>query len=184
MSKNPEELDRQKATKFFKSKGIEARPLVERKNSKTPDFELYVAGKLWGYCELKSLLEGDWSGGLQNDPTYNTIRSKLHAACKQLVTINPEHKVPNIIFIINHHSHRGYPDLYRVLTGKFLPWENAEVVVYKYLKGLIDAGDTSVMDYIIWIDSNKGTVGFMVHSDSSYKDFLKEKISKKAYEKY
>lgn len=183
MSTNSDTVDKQNVIKFFQSKGIEARPLPELEDSKTPDFELYVAGKLWGYCELKSIFEADWSSGLRHDPTYNTIQSKLHASCKQLASMNPKQEVPNIIFIINHHPYRDYIDLHTVLTGEFLPG-NPEVADCRYLKRLINAGDMPVIDYIIWKNLDKDIICFTVNGDSPHKDILKEKISRKAYEKY
>jgi hypothetical protein len=48
--------DKQLTIEFFKRKGIEARPFLKTSDMSNPDFEIYIDGRLFAYCELKSIM--------------------------------------------------------------------------------------------------------------------------------
>lgn len=177
MLENTEKIDKEKVAEFFITKKIEARPISSHVKSKEPDFELYIGGKLWGYCELKSISKDNWTGGLRSDPTYNNIQNKIHESHKQLKAANPKHEFPNIICFINHHTYRGYIDLITVLTGKY-SLGNPDVTDFRYLKRLIARDAIDIIDCIIWMEKDN-KISFMFNSDSTFIDVLKEKIGSK-----
>lgn len=175
--------------KYFKEKGIEAR-LSSKTDTPNPDFELYFDDNLFAYCELKSIMPYELeipsnitSGQIyedeHHDPAFNTIQSKIHEACKQLRSVNPNHVLPNIIFFINHHHGRGIPDLRWVITGQ-VSREVLDVLDLRYLKRL--QKDLPVVDYFIWVDSFSNKAFYYFRSESSFKDNLREKISSKEWE--
>ena len=100
--------DKQLIIEFFKRKGIEARSFSNTSGIPNPDFELYIDGRLFAYCELKSIIPYELpssnlpSGQIfeveRNDPAFNNIQNKIHEAAKQLRSVNPNHDLPNIEF--------------------------------------------------------------------------------------
>lgn len=168
MAAEIEKKDKEKTQQFFKSMGLEAR-LISKGEVKTPDFGIYQNNNLFGYCELKSIMEEEWEGGGRNDPTYNRIQNKIHEAVKQLKTINPKHAVPNIIVIRNHEKHCGKPDLHTVLTGKFLSTQGEVDFDTRYRRGLLKNGDLSYSDLIVWMDNDSDLPHYYFLKESSYK---------------
>jgi len=175
--------DKELTIKFFKSKNIEARHFHKKTKGKKPDFELYFENHLFGYCELKSILDYEFSG-LHHDPTYNKIQNKVHEAAKQFHSVNPEHLNPNIIFFINHTKKVGWQDLRYVLTGQATPPNQpTEPIDLCYLNRLANKGDLTIIDYFIWADVFGTNISFVINSETKFTKELKENISSKAYEK-
>ena len=144
--------DKDLTINFFKSKQIEARHFPKVNEGKKADFELYLNNNLFGYCELKSIVEYDFVGERQ-DPTYNKIQSKVHKSAKQLESVNSSHSVPNIVFFINHTKNVGWQDLWYVLTGQATPPNQPTVPVdLRYFSRLKKKGDFDIIDYFIWKD--------------------------------
>ncbi len=175
-----EKKDKEKTSQFFKKLRLEAR-LISEGETKAPDFEIYQNNNLFGYCELKSVMEDDWMDGGRPDPTYNKIQNKIHEAVKQLKTINPAHTVPNIILIINHEEHCGSPDLHTVLTGKFLSTKGEIDFDHRYQVGLVKKGDLSQVDAIVWIDDKTDMPHFYFLEEGRFKQqFVMLPISQEA----
>jgi len=91
--------DKKLVINYFASKSIDAKHFPKRKEGKKPDFELYLEKNLFAFCELKSIVDYEFSG-LRHDPTYNKIQNKIHEAANQLKAANPEYTVPNIVFFM------------------------------------------------------------------------------------
>jgi hypothetical protein len=168
--------------KFFKAKNIEARHFSKKSKGKKADFELYSGNHIFGYCELKSILDYEFSG-LRHDPTYNKIQNKIHEAAKQFHSVNPNHLNPNIIFFINHTKKVGWQDLWYVLTGQVTPPNQpSEPIDVTYLLRLLKKDDLAIIDYFIWSDTFGENISFSINSDSHFTNELKERISSKLYE--
>ena len=175
--------DKELLIKFFMSKLLTAQHYDKKATGEKPDFTLYKDNNLFGFCELKSIVDYDFIG-LRNDSTFNKIQAKIHKASKQLNSVNQNHDFPNIVFIINHYKKVGYSDLWYVLTGQTSPPNQpSEPIDLRYLKRLLRKDDLSVIDFFIWANIVGDNISFMVNSDSSFKEILKENISSKAYEK-
>jgi hypothetical protein len=195
--------DKRLTIEYFERKGIEACLFPKTCGMpKNPDFELYIDGNLFAYCELKSiipyeLLSSDLPSGqicqvgFNNDPSFNNIQKKIHDASIQLKSANPNHDLPNILFFINHNRHRNVGDLKEVIG---VPLSNATEIpcpVYpKYRKGLLIKNDLSAVDYIIFVEfhDKKERVEAIVLDDYA-KDFIKnagkdEKWAKEAIWKH
>jgi|GEM_PF-3779662 len=176
-------VDKELTINFFRSKGIDAKHFPKRKEGKKPDFELYSENTLFAFCELKSIVDYDFYG-LRHDPTYNKIQNKIHEASKQLKAANPDHSIPNIIFFLNHTDKVGRADLWQVLTGQLMPPNHpSEIVDLTYLKRLWDKGDLVLIDYIIWVDTCKPIISYVINKDSEFSAVLKKNISSVAFEK-
>lgn len=175
--------DKNLAIKLFKLKNIEARHFPKKSKGKKADFELYLENYLFGYCELKSILDYEWQGE-RHDPTYNKIQSKIHQASKQFKSVNPHHSRPNLVFFVNHTNKVGWRDLWYVLTGQATPPnQSAEPIDLCYFNRLSKKGDLAITDYFIWADVFGHYVAYLVNSDSNFAQELKERICSEAYEK-
>ena len=174
--------DKKTTEQFFTSKGIDAQHFPKKSDGKSVDLELYVDDKLWGYCEIKSIVAYNFIGE-RSDPTYNKIQNKIHEASKQFIACNPNHEYPNILVFINHSERIGFPDLWLVLTGEYLPpTYHSEPIELRYLKRLDKTDDLSQIDYFVWIDHGANKIFYSINSNSSFIEFLKTKICSKAYE--
>lgn len=174
--------DKEITINFFQSKQIEARHFPKEKEGKKADFELYFKNNLFGYCELKSIVEYDFVGERQ-DSTYNKIQSKVHNSAKQLESVNSIHSVPNIVFFINHTKKVGCQDLWYVLTGQATPPSQPSVPIdLRYFSRLKEKGDFDIIDYFIWKNVFDNIIYFTINSSSKFATELKDTISSKAYE--
>ena len=154
-------LDKQFVIEFFRRKGIEVHLFPQSSVKSSPDFELYIDNDLFAYCELKSIVPckspssnlppGQTREEKINDgnASVNDIKKGIHGACKQLRSVNPDHKVPNIVFFINYNRLRNVGDLRDVIgveepngPGFFCPLYNK----------LIGKEDLEVVDCIIFLE--------------------------------
>jgi hypothetical protein len=99
----------------------------EMTKGKTPDFKLMKWSTLEGYCELKSPRD-DWVFELPDNtvatrksPTSNTLGRQIISAVEQFDAINPDHKLPNVLVLVNHARGRTRSDLHVALTGIPVP---------------------------------------------------------------
>jgi len=117
---------------FWKNKGFEVASFAknEMRDRKTPDFLLKRDGEEVALCEVKSFQRDAWleeqlkesapgelAGGLRPDPTFNRISNAVHTAFQQFESVNPDHRLLNFLFLINHDASARSEDLDRVLTG-------------------------------------------------------------------
>lgn len=175
--------DKELVISFFRSKNIEARRFPKKQTDKNPDLELLINGKRFGYCELKSIIERIVLGE-HSDPTFNKIQNKIHESTKQFISVNPDHRVPNILFFMNHHSHVEYQDLWYVLSGQITPpTQPSEPIDLRYLERRMRKDDLEKTDFIIWADKEGANVSFVINSESKFYNNLTKTISSKAYEK-
>jgi hypothetical protein len=175
--------DKELAIRYFLSKNIIAKHFSKKIQGKKPDFELYFENNLLGFCELKSIVEADFTGE-RPDPTYSKIQNKIHEATKQFANINPAHTDANVLFFINHSNTLGFQDLWYVLSGQVTPPNQpSEPIDLRYLKRLLKKDDLSKIDFIVWADLFKKRVSFTLNMDSKFTKTLKQKLSTKAFEK-
>jgi hypothetical protein len=168
--------DKELVVRFFKSKGIDARQLPKGKQGKKSDFLLYLGETVFAHCELKSILD--------YDPSYGKIQKKIHEASTQLRTANPDRKVPNIIFFINHTDKGTWRDLWYVLTGREgVPNQPAQSADGPPAKRLVQKGDLSAIDYIVWADAPGETLFYVINDRSQFSDTLGKNISSLSHEK-
>jgi hypothetical protein len=105
----------------------------EMAKGKTPDFKLMKGAELCGYCELKSPRD-DWIFEFPDDikpgesftemrpsPTSNNLARQIISAAEQFDAINPDHKLPNVLVLVNHAAGRTRSDLHVTLGGIPVP---------------------------------------------------------------
>ena len=164
--------DKRFVIEFFRRKRIEASEIPEGSNGKTPDFKLYIGNDLFAYCELKSIMTQEVR--IQGNAPVNDIKKGIHQACKQLRSMNPDHKVPNIVFFLNHNHFRNVGDLQDVIGVSSLPGFFYSL----YGNKLLGKGDLEVVDCIIFMEFknkqvyNKTDCGKTTVLDDFAKDFL------------
>jgi hypothetical protein len=181
--------DRKLIIEFFKRKGMQARPFSKTSDMPNPDFEIYIDARLSAYCELKSimpyeLLPSKLPSGqiiqveLNDSAAFNNIQNKIHEAAKQLRSINPNHDLPNIVFLVNHNPYRNVEDLKEVIGVQSFNALDIPCPLYpKYRNRLLRNEDLSVLDYIIYLEfhekEEKEGGGETIALDDYAKDFLK-----------
>jgi hypothetical protein len=153
----------------------------EMAKGKTPDFKLKKGAELRGYCELKSPRD-DWVFELPDDikpgesvaemrpsPTSNNLARQIESAVEQFDAVNPDHKLPNVLVIVNHAPGRTRSDLHVALTGIQVPdgprlftltpdrqkqiWESARRI-----------------DLFLWIDAEKRTCQHTCPADAVHRE--------------
>ena len=65
--------DKELAISYFMSKSIDVKHFPKQKAGKKLDFELYLEKRLFGFCELESIVDYEFIG-FRHDPTYNKIQ--------------------------------------------------------------------------------------------------------------
>lgn len=169
--------DKETAIAFFRYKGIEARQIPKSTTGKTPDLELYLNNSLFGYSEIKSIVDYEFVG-FRPDPSFNKIQKKIHEAVKQFAAYNPDHKVPNLLLFMNHFPYIRFGDLWTVLTGEVTPpSDRSDPIDVRYAIRLAQKNDLNYVDFIIWFDVKKARALYLVKDDSDFKKLLKARIS-------
>jgi hypothetical protein len=140
----------------------------EKAKGKTPDFKLMKGSELYGYCELKSPRD-DWVFEFPNDtkssetaaetrpsPTSNNLARQIESAVEQFDAVNPDHKLPNVLAIVNHAVGRTLSDLHVTVTGIQVP-DGPRLYTLKpdRRKQIWEAARH--VDLFLWIDAEKRT---------------------------
>jgi large subunit ribosomal protein L30 len=142
---------------------------------KTPDFKLLKDGQLCGYCEMKSP-NNKWAFDFPSDLQPDEIRAEVRVdravpnlgrfvvkAAQQFEAVNPQHDVPNIMFIVNHAPGKGPLDLRFALEGMPVPGggrglfifdEEDERVPSEQQKAVWEAARK--VDLFLWVDARTG----------------------------
>jgi len=154
--------------KFLESKGLEVRKIPES-NLKTPDFEVYLNGELYFYCEEKTLEYDDFIG-CKDDPTYNSISSHVHKAVKQFKSVNPNRKVPNVLVFVNNDTLKNMHDLFTTLTGQAQLEDGTYMRIHRV--GRV-ANDLDQIDLYLWFDKQSFTNLIRGEIDSQHDEKLK-----------
>jgi hypothetical protein len=120
---------------IFRPRNVALEPLSkeEMAKGKTPDFKLIKGSTLCGYCELKSprddwflefpdeITPGEIVSETRHSPTSNNLARQIMSAVEQFDAINPDHKLPNVLVLVNHAVGRSRSDLHITLTGIPVP---------------------------------------------------------------
>ena len=137
----------------------------EMRGMKAPDFRLSRNGIEVAYCEVKSFQRDNWLedqlrkaqtgemvGGLRPDPIFNRISNAIHSAFKQFSDVNPDHRLMNFLFLVNHDTSAKPVDLDRVLTGYENPrMDMFEPTCVQYSAGRI-CNEKREIDLYVWLD--------------------------------
>jgi hypothetical protein len=141
----------------------------EMRTMKTPDFRLSRNGVEAAYCEVKSFQRDNWLeeqlskapvgelvGGLRPDPIFNRIGNAIHTAFKQFESVNPDHRLLNFLFLVNHDTSARPEDLDRVLTGFENPRRGIlDPTCVQFSQGRILA-EKGKIDLYVWLDFQEG----------------------------
>ena len=135
----------------------------EMAKGKTPDFKLLKGSELRGYCELKSPRD-DWVFEFPNDikpgesvtetrpsPTSNNLARQIESAVEQFDAVNPDHKLPNVLVIVNHAPGRTRSDLHVTLTGIQVP-DGPRLFTLKPDRQRQISEAAQRIDLFLWID--------------------------------
>jgi hypothetical protein len=152
----------------------------ERANGKTPDFKLMKESKLCGYCELKSPRD-DWVFEFPGDikpgesvaetrpsPTSNNLARQIESAVEQFDAVNPDHKLPNVLVIVNHAAGRTRSDLHVTVTGIQVP-DGPRLYTLKpdRQKQVWEAARR--VDLFLWIDAQNRTCQHVYPDDAIHR---------------
>jgi hypothetical protein len=143
---------------------------AEIRAGRTPDLKMMLAGRLVGFCELKSprddwldeILEGaapfELRGGSRKDPIFNRIGRQIEKAATQFDAVNPNHELPNVLVFLNHDDASNSNDLVETLTGEFRTTTGQRIATVKNVsEGRLKAVKDRI-DLFIWIDRKSDQV--------------------------
>ncbi len=155
---------------FLRKKGLRAEKFTKKKKrqSKTPDFQVFKEDKLAFFCEVKTVSPDQWLdrqiqaappmtivGGARNDPVYNRISNKIHEAVQQFDAVNFDLEHPNVLFFMNHDNSCNISYLRNVITGNFEAEGGRRYPIYtQFSEGRIKDEKYRIHLYI-WIDEFK-----------------------------
>jgi large subunit ribosomal protein L30 len=138
---------------------------AELRRGKTPDFKLFVAGELRGFCEMKSprddfIFEKPAEGEAavrENLPFYRKLGSHIRHAAKQFAAVNPDHKLPNVLAFVTHCPDIKRRDLLATIAGLPVPGSDRRLFMLsrKMQQQVMDAARR--IDLFLWIDAQKRT---------------------------
>lgn len=159
----------------------------EKRGRKTPDCKLMKDGHLAGYCELKSprddwvfrvpddLKPGEIRQEVRRDPAAYNLARNIGKAAAQFDSVNPEHRLPNILVLVSHARRRDAVDLHMAIGGikmpdgsrRFLledPNEKVWKMAWEKQQQLWDAARR--IDVFFWIDAHKESCTHIVNLDA------------------
>jgi hypothetical protein len=148
---------------------------------KTPDFKLTKGSELCGYCELKSPRD-DWVFEFPDDfkpgesvtetrpsPTSNNLARQIESAVEQFDAANPDHKLPNVLVIVNHAPGRTRSDLHVTLTGIQVP-DGPRLFTLKPERQKQIGEAARRVDLFLWIDPEKCTCQHAYPADAVHRE--------------
>jgi hypothetical protein len=152
----------------------------EKTKGKTPDFKLMKESKLCGYCELKSPRD-DWVFEFPDDikpgesvtktrssPTSNNLARQIESAVEQFDAVNPDHKLPNVLAIVNHAAGRTRSDLHITVTGIQVP-DGPRLYTLKPDRQKQVWESARRVDLFLWIDAQNRTCQHVYPDDAIHR---------------
>jgi hypothetical protein len=152
----------------------------EMAKGKTPDFKLMKGSELCGYCELKSPRD-DWVFEFPDDikpgesvtetrrsPTSNNLARQIESAGEQFDAVNPDHKLPNVLVLVNHAAGRTRSDLHVTVTGIRVP-AGPRLYTLKPDKQRKVWEAARRVDLFLWIDAEKRTCQHVYPDDAVHR---------------
>jgi hypothetical protein len=152
----------------------------EMTKGKTPDFKLMKGSELCGYCELKSPRD-DWLFEFPDDikpsesvtevrpsPTSNNLARQIESAVEQFDAVNPDHKLPNVLVLVNHAAGRTRSDLHVTVTGIRVP-DGARLFTLKPAKQKRVWVAARRVDLFLWVDAQKRTCQHVYPDDAVHR---------------
>jgi hypothetical protein len=151
----------------------------EMTKGKTPDFKLMKGSELHGYCELKSPRDdwvfefpddkpGESVGETRPSPTSNNLARQIESAAEQFDAVNPDHKQPNILVLVNHALGRTVSDLHVTVTGIQVP-NGPRLFTLKPDKQTQVWQAARRIDLFLWIDAKKRTCQHVYPNDAVHR---------------
>lgn len=160
------EFGEENVKKYLKDFELEAKKIAEGEE-KTPDFEVFHQNERVFFCEEKTLDYDDFEGS-KNDPTYNSISTHIHKANKQFKSVNPNHKIPNVLAFTNLDTIKDIHDLFITITGNALLEGGGFLKIRKV--GRISK-DLDQIDLFLWFDKDK-FVNFILGKNKKFEEDL------------
>ena len=152
---NPQiENDEKKAQELLESKGFlcDSYTKEEKRNSKTPDFKVYLDSDLKFYYEVKSIMKDSWENGARNDPIFNRLTDDVHESIKQFDAVNERGNYPNVLILVNHDEMCKIDDLISVITGDFFAADGKRYPIYKQFSDGRIKNEKNRIHLFIWLD--------------------------------
>jgi hypothetical protein len=152
----------------------------EMAKGKTPDFKLMKGSELCGYCELKSprddwvfeflddLKLGETATATRPSPTSNNLARQIESAVEQFDAVNPDHKQPNILVLVNHAAGRTRSDLHVTITGIQVP-DGPRLFTMKPDKQKRVWQAARRIDLFLWVDAQKRTCQHVYPNDAVHR---------------
>jgi large subunit ribosomal protein L30 len=144
---------------------IETYSESERNQGKKPDFKLLKNGKVAAFCEMKSprddfIFENPSPGEFavrKNLPFHRKLGAHICDAAAQLDSVNPDHRLPNIVAFMNHAPDIRRRDLHATITG-LTTGDGKPVFMLgrNFQQKVLEAARR--IDLFLWVDAETGTL--------------------------
>jgi Ribosomal protein L7/L12 dimerisation domain len=152
----------------------------EMTKGKTPDFKLMKGAELCGYCELKSprddwvfefpddIKPGESATEMRPSPTSNNLARQIESAVEQFDAVNPDHKLPNVLVLVNHTVGRTRSELHVTGTGIRVP-DGGRLFTLKPDKQKRVWEAAQRVDLFLWVDAQKRTCQHVYPDDAVHR---------------
>jgi hypothetical protein len=161
---------------YFIKQGFEVERFSREEmiNRKTPDFKIIKDRQIVLFCEVKEINEDlrNSECGVK-DNTYNIVSECINDSYKQFASVNPEHRLPNVLAIYSRRLGIDILDFKFTVEGgfqteddKFLPW----------LKNISEGrikDRKKIIDMCFWYDEHKNEFKKMFSKESIFYNELK-----------
>lgn len=169
-------------SEIFQPRNVVLQPFSKEETTKgkTPDFKLMKGSELCGYCELKSPRD-DWVFEFPDDiksgesvtemrpsPTSNNLARQIESAVEQFDAVNPDHKLPNVLVLVNHAVGRTRSDLHVTVTGIQVP-DGSRLFTLKPDKQKRVWQAARRVDLFLWVDAQKRTCQHVCPDDAVHR---------------
>lgn len=90
------------------------------------------------------------------NPAGKNLAVQICSAVEQFNSVNPDHKLPNVLVIVNHAIGKDRANLHTLLAGVPMP-DGSKVPVFKPGRQMEVWEKARRIDLFFWIDAGNGT---------------------------
>ncbi|HEX3115746.1 MAG TPA: hypothetical protein VHQ48_09725 [Bradyrhizobium sp.] len=104
----------------------------------------------------------------RSSPTSNNLARQIESAVEQFDAVNPDHKLPNVLAIVNHAAGRTRSDLHITVTGIQVP-DGPRLYTLKLDRQKQVWEAARRVDLFLWIDSQNRTCQHVYPDDAVHR---------------
>jgi hypothetical protein len=122
----------------------------------------------WLFEFPREIKPGEFVTETRPSPTSNNLARQIESAVEQFDRVNPDHKLPNVLVLVNHAVGRTRSDLHITLAGIPLPGgPNLFTLKLDHLKRVWEAARR--IDLFIWVDAQERSCQHLYANDAAHR---------------